>query len=162
MNPRVVELADGTRTLRVPHGHEWPHSFLGSRCPQCGVRRGHLHDPGCPREQCPRCRGALADCGCLTQPTEHHEHPRSGKQAREHGHAGIGVVPVKDAVFFGHGNGFPVGRENGAPQGLRGAMRAARRYLGGARSWTVSFRYCSLCRWIFSVSVLGICGRNST
>ena len=64
---RVVELADGTRVLRTLHGHERPHTFLGSHCPQCGTRRGHNHAPGCPLEQCPRCRGTLTDCGCLTR-----------------------------------------------------------------------------------------------
>jgi len=65
MTMRVLELADGTRILRVPHGHERPYTFLGSHCPQCGVRRGHHHDPGCPLEECPACRQRLAECDCL-------------------------------------------------------------------------------------------------
>lgn len=32
-------------------------------CPDCGVRRGTLHDPGCHLEQCPVCREVLAHCG---------------------------------------------------------------------------------------------------
>lgn len=33
------------------------------RCPDCDVRRGALHEPGCNLEQCPICREPLAHCG---------------------------------------------------------------------------------------------------
>lgn len=32
-------------------------------CPDCGVRRGQYHEPGCHLEQCPVCREPLVQCG---------------------------------------------------------------------------------------------------
>ncbi len=35
-----------------------------SPCPGCGTYYFALHEIGCEYEQCPRCRGQLAACGC--------------------------------------------------------------------------------------------------
>ena len=37
----------------------------GLRCPDCNVRIGGYHHPGCTYEICPRCGGSLRSCGCL-------------------------------------------------------------------------------------------------
>jgi hypothetical protein len=34
-------------------------------CPDCAVRPGGHHHPGCGEEECPACGGRLAACGCL-------------------------------------------------------------------------------------------------
>ncbi|PCI27724.1 hypothetical protein COB55_05200 [Candidatus Wolfebacteria bacterium] len=33
-------------------------------CPDCNVKTGKLHDPGCDIEQCPFCHNQLMSCGC--------------------------------------------------------------------------------------------------
>lgn len=35
------------------------------RCPDCNVKDGGRHHPGCDKEECPRCGGQLIGCGCL-------------------------------------------------------------------------------------------------
>lgn len=39
-------------------------------CPDCGVRSGEHHDPGCHLEQCPICREPLIQCGHRRQVLE--------------------------------------------------------------------------------------------
>lgn len=39
-------------------------------CPDCGVRYGEHHDPGCHLEQCPICRESLVQCGHRRQVPE--------------------------------------------------------------------------------------------
>jgi hypothetical protein len=34
-------------------------------CSSCGVAPGGLHHPGCPVEECPRCRAQACTCGCV-------------------------------------------------------------------------------------------------
>src|SRR2546423_15077109 len=36
-----------------------------TRCPDCEVRNGDLHDLFCTKERCPFCSGQLASCGCI-------------------------------------------------------------------------------------------------
>lgn len=55
----------GASYLRVRFGQEVPRRSDAERCPRCGTPRGAYHHPECQLEQCPRCQGALCDCGCL-------------------------------------------------------------------------------------------------
>ncbi len=59
----------GTWFRRIPYGmgdDAWGEVF--ERCPDCGVRVGGLHHPGCEFEECPRCHGRYVDCPCGPDP----------------------------------------------------------------------------------------------
>jgi len=57
-----VEFPDGTTMQAVPYD---PYHHAAQRCPDCGVKGGGLHHPGCDMERCPKCEGQLITCGCL-------------------------------------------------------------------------------------------------
>jgi hypothetical protein len=59
--PATVLLA-GASYARVRVGEERPP--CESPCPGCGAYYFDVHASGCEFEQCPRCGGAFASCGC--------------------------------------------------------------------------------------------------
>ena len=42
------------------------------RCHDCGIENkpGNVHHPGCDIERCPKCKGQLISCGCLSEEYE--------------------------------------------------------------------------------------------
>ncbi len=54
---------DGEKYARLRVGEETPP--CESPCSGCGAYYFALHAVACDCEQCPRCGGALASCGCL-------------------------------------------------------------------------------------------------
>lgn len=69
---RVIRFADGTKLEPVPYGEEESHGWAAfehrpvTGCDDCGVAPGQPHHPGCPVEDCPRCREQYLSCGCET------------------------------------------------------------------------------------------------
>ncbi len=62
-NNRYVKFKDGSSFASFPF---YPENILLSlRCPDCNVRIGGYHHPGCEYEICPKCSGQLLTCGCL-------------------------------------------------------------------------------------------------
>jgi hypothetical protein len=59
--PETIVLS-GRAYARVRVGEEKPP--CESPCPGCGAYYFDVHAPGCEFEQCPRCGGQLAACGC--------------------------------------------------------------------------------------------------
>jgi hypothetical protein len=35
----------------------------GKRCPDCFVKEGGIHHPGCDQEKCPKCGNQMIGCG---------------------------------------------------------------------------------------------------
>lgn len=53
--------------MLVGHGERWmPVVYKGKKpCKACGVFAGGRHHLYCPHEECPRCKGKFATCGCF-------------------------------------------------------------------------------------------------
>jgi len=63
VNNRFIRYPDGELFMSIPF---YPANILdGLRCPDCNVRIGGFHHPGCENEQCPRCGELLFTCGCM-------------------------------------------------------------------------------------------------
>jgi len=60
--PRETLILGGEAYARLRLGEEEPPGE--SPCPGCGAYYFVLHEAGCDGEQCPRCRGSIATCGC--------------------------------------------------------------------------------------------------
>ncbi len=62
-NNRYINFPDGEVRTSIPF---FPLNILeGLRCPDCNVRIGGYHHPGCEHELCPRCGEKLSSCGCM-------------------------------------------------------------------------------------------------
>lgn len=46
---------------------------FNGRCPDCNVKVGEFHHPGCDIEECPRCGRQLLSCDCPVIGTCHYE-----------------------------------------------------------------------------------------
>ena len=57
---------EGEELPRVPFGMERERE--DSPCPGCGAYFGDFHQAGCDVEECPRCGGQVATCGCIDAP----------------------------------------------------------------------------------------------
>lgn len=60
---KVVVFPDKTKlpSLKYAPTPEDPEQL----CPDCNVKPGEAHHPGCDMERCPKCKGQLITCGCL-------------------------------------------------------------------------------------------------
>jgi len=77
--PEKILEAQAERTYRCA-GHDYPRIAYGSEvrdwsahmptCPDCAVKRGQLHVPGCDVEQCPACGEQAISCACLEEEEE--------------------------------------------------------------------------------------------
>jgi len=64
-NNRYVHFKDGSNIPSIPF---YPRDILFTkRCPDCNVRIGGYHHPGCEYEVCPKCSGYIVECGCLNK-----------------------------------------------------------------------------------------------
>ena len=72
---RYIRYADKKDFVRIKFGGE--RRFRGEtatgRCPDCNVKVGHFHHPGCDIEECPRCGQQLLSCNCNVDCTFHYE-----------------------------------------------------------------------------------------
>ncbi|MBN1534745.1 MAG: hypothetical protein JXA20_18890 [Spirochaetes bacterium] len=60
---RFIRFPGGEILPSIPY---YPTDILeGVRCPDCNVRIGGYHHPGCEYELCPRCGDTLSSCGCM-------------------------------------------------------------------------------------------------
>jgi hypothetical protein len=65
---KEVEFPDGTRLPAIPYDPE--HGGGDQRCHDCNIKRGGFHHPGCDMERCPKCKGQIISCGCLSEDEE--------------------------------------------------------------------------------------------
>ena len=72
---KYIRYADEKDFVRIRFGKE--RRFGGEtatgRCPDCNVKAGHFHHPGCDIEECPRCGQQLLSCSCNADCTFHYE-----------------------------------------------------------------------------------------
>jgi len=59
-----IKFRDGKRLAQVAYDPEDKSPSM--RCPDCYIAPGGLHHPGCDCETCPKCKGQLISCGCLS------------------------------------------------------------------------------------------------
>jgi len=58
--------------LRLQLGDAEAEKFLKmypnkERCPDCNVKTGGIHHPGCDQEECPRCHFQIISCDCKVE-----------------------------------------------------------------------------------------------
>ena len=67
----TIDDCSANRTIEYPDGERfdakrfWEEIDL--RCPDCNIKHGNYHHPGCTKEKCPRCGGQLISCGCMDE-----------------------------------------------------------------------------------------------
>lgn len=70
--PGLVKFPDGTQMDPIPyHLDGVPKDH---RCHDCNVALGGIHHPGCDMECCPKCKGQLISCDCLSTEMEEEEY----------------------------------------------------------------------------------------
>jgi len=75
-------IIDGVIYNRIPFGAE-PDDDGDSQCPDCGVQRGGLHKSGCDQERCPKCKGQLISCECMSRFLGQGDDQGGGEEAEE-------------------------------------------------------------------------------
>ena len=72
---KYIRYADKKDFVRIKFGKERRFGEVTSndRCPDCNVKAGHFHHPGCDIEECPRCGQQLLSCNCGAVCTFHYE-----------------------------------------------------------------------------------------
>lgn len=64
------DFKDGTTRPRIPFGSETHRPDRPDRCPDCWVRAGSFHHPGCHYEECPACNFPALSCDCAINDEE--------------------------------------------------------------------------------------------